>query len=118
MRDYKLKFKLRRQRLRSKILLCSDRLRLSVFRSNKHIYAQIIDDDQNVTLAAASTVEKNIKKLNKSNCNISTAELIGELIGERAAALGIKDVVFDKGGYKYHGLVKSLSDSARRFLNF
>lgn len=118
MRDYKLKFKLRRQRLRSKILLRSNRLRLSVFRSNKHIYAQIIDDTDSITLASASTLEKNIKKLNKSNCNILNAELIGKLIGERASVIGVKDVVFDKGGYKYHGLVKSLADSARKFLNF
>jgi large subunit ribosomal protein L18 len=118
MRDYKLKFKLRKQRARSKMLLCSDRIRLSVFRSNRHIYAQIIDDIRNMTLAHASTLEKALKKPNKSNCNTLHAELVGELIGQRALLLGVKDVVFDKGGYKYHGLVKSLADSARKFLNF
>lgn len=118
MRDYKIKFAIRKKRLRSKIAACSDRLRLSVFRSNKHIYAQIIDDAESKTLVSASTVEKDLRKQNKSNCNTQSAIEIGNLIGERASRAGLKEVVFDKGGYKYHGLVKSLADSARKFLNF
>jgi len=118
MRDYKTKFDIRKKRLRSKISKCSDRLRLSVFRSNQHIYAQIIDDMENRTLVSASTLEKDIKKPNKSNRNIESAAAIGALIGERASKAGVKEVVFDKGGYKYHGVVKSLADSARKFLSF
>jgi large subunit ribosomal protein L18 len=118
MRDYKSRFDIRKKRLRAKILKYSDRFRLSVFRSNQHIYAQIIDDVNSNTLVSASTVEKNIKKHNKSNCNINSAMAIGSLIGERASELGIKEVVFDKSGYKYHGLIKTLADSARKFLNF
>jgi len=118
MRDYKLKFDIRKKRLRSKIAACSDRLRLSVFRSNKHIYAQIINDMEGKTLVSASTLEKELKKDKKSNCNVDCAMAVGSLIGQRAVAAGLKEVVFDKSGYKYHGLVKSLADSARKFLNF
>lgn len=118
MRDYKLKFTIRKKRLRSRIALCSNRLRLSVFRSNRHIYAQIIDDSKGRTLVSASTLETQLKNLNKSHCNLSHSIIIGKLIGKRAADLGLKDVVFDRGGYRYHGLVKSLADSAREFLNF
>jgi len=118
MQDYKSKFIIRKKRLRYKIALYSSRLRLSVFRSNRHIYAQIIDDKQGHTLVSASTNEAELKKLNKSHCNLETSIIVGRLIGQRALDLGLKDVVFDKGGYKYHGLVKSLADSAREFLNF
>jgi large subunit ribosomal protein L18 len=118
MRDYKLKFDIRKKRLRSKLAQYSGRLRLSVFRSNKHIYAQVIDDSESKTLVSASTVEKEVRKQNKSNCNNDAAVIVGSLIGKRAAEAGLKEVVFDKGGYKYHGLVKSLADSARKFLNF
>jgi large subunit ribosomal protein L18 len=118
MHDHKSRFNRRRERLRIKIAQYSDRARLSVFKSNQHIYAQIIDDSNNRTLVSASTLEKDIKNQKKSNCNIRNAEIIGNLIGERACAQGIKEVVFDKGGYKYHGLIKSLADSARKFLNF
>ena len=118
MRDYKLKFSIRKKRLRSKIALCSNRLRLSVFRSNRHIYAQIIDDAQGKTLVSASTLEVQLKQNNKSHCNLGYSIIVGKLIGQRACNLGLKDVVFDKSGYKYHGLVKSLADSAREFLNF
>jgi large subunit ribosomal protein L18 len=118
MQDYKLKFIVRKKRHRYKISLYSSRIRLSVFRSNRHIYAQIIDDAHGKTLVSASTAEFEIKKLNKSNCNIANSMVIGKLIGQRALDLGLKDVVFDRGGYKYHGVVKSLADSAREFLNF
>jgi large subunit ribosomal protein L18 len=118
MRDYKTKFSIRKKRLRSKIASCSDRLRLSVFRSNQHIYAQIIDDSDSKTIVSASTLEKDLRKQSKSNCNTESAIAVGNLIGERAAQVGLTEVVFDKSGYKYHGLVKSLADAARKFLSF
>jgi large subunit ribosomal protein L18 len=118
MRDCKLKFITRKKRHRYKIALYSCRVRLSIIRSNRHIYAQIIDDTDGTTLISASTVEFEIKKPNRSNCNVVNSIVIGRLIGQRALDLGLRDVVFDKGGYKYHGVVKSLADSAREFLNF
>ncbi len=118
MRDEKLKFEIRKRRLRTKLAACSNRPRLSVFRSNQHLYAQIIDDEQGVTLASASTLEKDIRQHNKSNCNSDKASQIGKLIGERAASAGIKSVVFDKGGYKYHGRLKLIADAARNHINF
>ena len=91
----------------------SSRPRLSVFRSSKHIYAQIIDDVQGVTLASASTVDKDLKtKLSKSADKTAATE-VGKLIAERAVAAGVKEVVFDRGGYIYHGRVKALADAAR-----
>jgi large subunit ribosomal protein L18 len=87
------------------------RPRLSVFRSGKHIYAQIIDDAQGVTVAAASSVEKTLRK--KTGADKSAAGEVGKLVAERAVKAGIKDVVFDRGGYKYHGRVKALAEAAR-----
>lgn len=118
MRNSKLKFAVRKARVRTKIAKVSNRLRLSVFKSGKHLYAQLIDDTQSVTLAAASTLEKEIRQLKKSNCNISAAIKVGELIGERAAKKGVQEVVFDKSGYKYHGVVKALADAARNKVKF
>ncbi len=90
-----------------------DRPRLSVFRSSKHIYAQVIDDDQGRTLAAASSIDKALKgKLGKGTDKAAAAE-VGKLIAERAKAAGVKDVVFDRGGYLYHGRVKALAEAAR-----
>ncbi len=90
-----------------------DRPRLSVFRSSKHIYAQVIDDDQGLTLAAASSIDKALKgKLAKGTDKAAAAE-VGKLIAERAAAAGVKEVVFDRGGYLYHGRVKALAEAAR-----
>jgi len=89
------------------------RLRLSVFRSGLHIYAQIIDDAQGNTLAAASTIDKTLKGSLKSTANIEAAKAVGKLIAQRAAEKGIKEVAFDRGGYKYHGRVKALADAAR-----
>ena len=90
-----------------------DRPRLSVFRSSKHIYAQVIDDDQGRTLAAASSIDKTLKgKLGKGTDKAAAAE-VGKLIAERAAAAGVKEVVFDRGGYLYHGRVKALAEAAR-----
>jgi len=89
------------------------RPRLSVFRSGLHIYVQIIDDAAGATLASASTIEKDVKSGLKTTANIEAAKKVGKLIAERAVAKGIKEVAFDRGGYKYHGRVKALADAAR-----
>jgi large subunit ribosomal protein L18 len=95
------------------------RTRLSVHRSGLHIYAQLINDEKGVTLASASTLEKDVRAVGKSGANIEAAKTVGKLIAERALAKGIKDVVFDRGGYIYHGRVKALADAAREGgLNF
>jgi len=86
---------------------------LSVYRSNCHIYAQIIDDEKSVTLAAASTVDKDIKKDLKSGSNKNAAMAVGQLIAKRAVKAGVKDVYFDRSGYLYHGRIKALADAAR-----
>ena len=89
------------------------RARLSVFRSSKHIYAQVIDDEKGVTLAAASSIEKEMRGGMKTGANVNAAKAVGKLIAERAAQKGVKDVVFDRGGYLYHGRIKALADAAR-----
>lgn len=89
------------------------RPRLSVFRSSKQIYAQIIDDEKGQTLVAASSIEKANRESLKTGANIDAAKLVGKLIAERAAAKGVKEVVFDRGAYMYHGRVKALADGAR-----
>jgi large subunit ribosomal protein L18 len=89
------------------------RPRLSVFRSSKQIYAQIIDDEKGETLAAASSIEKSNRDSLKTGANIEAAKVVGKLIAERAAAKGVKEVVFDRGSYMYHGRVKALADGAR-----
>jgi large subunit ribosomal protein L18 len=95
------------------------RTRLSVFRSSKHIYAQLIDDDKGETLVAASSLEKAMREGAKNGANIDAAKAVGKLIAERAKEKGIKDVVFDRGGYLYHGRIKALADAAREGgLNF
>jgi large subunit ribosomal protein L18 len=95
------------------------RARLSVFRSSKHIYAQVIDDAKGTTVAAASSLEKDMRGSLKTGANIAAAQAVGKLVAERAAAKGIKDVVFDRGGYLYHGRVKALAEAAREGgLNF
>jgi large subunit ribosomal protein L18 len=91
----------------------SSRRRLSVFRSSKHIYAQVIDDVKGETLAAASSLEKDMRGSLKTGANIEAAKMVGKLVAERAAAKGIKEVVFDRGGYLYHGRVKALAEAAR-----
>src|SRR5262249_54623602 len=90
-----------------------DRARLSVFRSSKHIYAQVIDDVKGETLASASSLEKEMRGSLKTGANIEAAKAVGKLGAQRASAKGIKDVVFDRGGYLYHGRVKALADAAR-----
>ena len=89
------------------------RARLSVFRSSKHIYAQVIDDAKGETLASASSLEKDMRGNLKTGANIEAAKAVGKLIAERAVAKGVKEVAFDRGGYKYHGRVKALADAAR-----
>lgn len=105
-------FKRRRQRVRSKLgKRRNDRARLSIHRSNKHIYAQVIDDEKRVTLAAASSQDEALRK--SSGANIDSAVAVGKLIAERSAAAGVKQVVFDRGGYIYHGRVRALAEAAR-----
>jgi large subunit ribosomal protein L18 len=87
------------------------RLRLSVFRSSQHIYAQVIDDAKGITIAAASSLEKDQR--GTSGANVAAAQAVGKLIAERASAAGITEVVFDRGSYLYHGRVKALADAAR-----
>jgi large subunit ribosomal protein L18 len=95
------------------------RARLSVFRSSKHIYAQVIDDVKGETLASASSLEKDMRGNLKTGANVEAAKAVGKRLAERAAAKGVKDVVFDRGGYLYHGRVKALADAAREGgLNF
>jgi len=90
----------------------SDRPRVSVFRSNKYIYAQIIDDKTGVTLASASSLEKDMRG-KAGTGNIDAATTVGKMLAERAVKVGIKEVVFDRGGYRFHGRVKALADGAR-----
>jgi large subunit ribosomal protein L18 len=97
------------ERIRNRVKGSSDRPRLAVFRSVKHIYAQVIDDSLGQTVAAAASNEKN----GKNGGNLAGAKAIGKLVAERAQDKGIKSVVFDRGGYQYHGRVKALADAAR-----
>ncbi|AYV68874.1 50S ribosomal protein L18 [Niallia circulans] len=103
--------KKRHARVRSKLSGTEARPRLNVFRSNKHIYAQLIDDVNGVTIASASSLDKELNL--ESTGNLEAAVKIGELVAKRAVEKGIKSVVFDRGGYLYHGRVKALADAAR-----
>ena len=104
----------RRQRVRHQLRVkSSGRPRLSVFRSSQHIYAQVIDDVRGVTLVAASTAEKEVKGGLKTGANVDAAKAVGKLVAERAIAAGVKEVVFDRGSYLFHGRVKALADAAR-----
>jgi large subunit ribosomal protein L18 len=87
------------------------RKRLSVHRSGKHIYAQVIDDVKGLTLASASSLEKDMRA--KTGANVEAAKAVGTLVAQRAVEKGVKDVVFDRGGYRYHGRIKALGDAAR-----
>ena len=89
------------------------RVRLSVFRSSKHIYAQVIDDQAGRTVAQASTVDKTLGPDLKKGCDTVAAEAVGKLVAERAKEAGVETVVFDRGGYRYHGRVKAVADAAR-----
>ncbi len=104
----------RKRRVRNAISKnAGSRPRLSVFRSGKHIYAQVIDDAQGVTVAAASTLEKDMRSSLKNGCTTSSATEVGKLLAERAKKAGVAEVVFDRGGYRFHGRVKALADAAR-----
>ncbi|OLS34975.1 50S ribosomal protein L18 [Bacillus sp. MRMR6] len=103
--------KKRHARVRAKLSGTSARPRLNVFRSNQHIYAQVIDDLNGVTLASASTLDKELS-LESSN-NVEAAKKVGELVAKRAVEKGISSVVFDRGGYLYHGRIQALADAAR-----
>ncbi len=107
-------FSRRRVRNRAKLKRAgSERIRLSVFRSSKHIYAQLIDDREGRTLASASTLEKDMRSSMKSGADIEAAKAVGQKIAERATQVGIEEVYFDRGGYIYHGRVRALAESAR-----
>ena len=107
-------FARRKQRVRSAIRRkAAARVRLNVFRSGRHIYAQLIDDSKGQTLAAASSLDKELKGKVKSSSTIEAAKSVGLLIAERAKKANIKEVVFDRGGYLFHGRVKALADAAR-----
>ena len=104
----------RRSRVRRSLRASAHgRPRLSVFRSSKQIYAQIIDDAKGVTLASASTLEKDNRAALKTGADVAAAKTIGELIARRAVEAGVTDVVFDRGSYRYHGRVKALAEGAR-----
>lgn len=105
--------RIRHKRLRKKIKGTAERPRLCVFKSLNHIYAQIIDDDAGHTLVSASTLSPELKGKYKHGGNIEAAKLVGQLIARKALEKGIKKVVFDRGGHKYHGAVKALADAAR-----
>ncbi|MGA3177705.1 MAG: 50S ribosomal protein L18 [Candidatus Acidiferrum sp.] len=100
-------------RVRTKVSGTAERPRLSVYRSVGHIYAQVIDDRSSHTLVSASSIDKEVKKGLKGGGNIASAKAVGKIIAERAKAAGVVKVVFDRGGYKYHGRVKALADAAR-----
>jgi large subunit ribosomal protein L18 len=107
-------FDRRAQRVRRSLASNSGgRPRLSVFRSSKHIYAQLIDDAKGETLAAASSLEKELKSTLKTGADKAAATAVGKLLAERAKKAGIDKVVFDRGGYRYHGRIKALADGAR-----
>ena len=99
------------QRIRRKVKGSTDRPRLAIYRSLNHIYAQVIDDKQGQTLVSASTTEKDLR--GNSGGNLDAARRVGQAIAERAIAKGIEQVVFDRGGYLYHGRIKALTDAAR-----
>ena len=105
-------FRKRRLRIRNKLRKINrDKIRLSVHRSSKNIYVQLIDDGKGVTLASASTLEKDLKLLGKNN--LASAQKIGSVIAERAKMAGVTEVYFDRGGFLFHGKVKALAEAAR-----
>ncbi|MCX7832094.1 MAG: 50S ribosomal protein L18 [Actinobacteria bacterium] len=103
----------RHKRVRKKVFGTSERPRLCVFKSNKYIYAQIIDDEKSITICSASSLEKELREKLSSTKDKVAAREVGALVAKRAIDKGIKKVVFDRGGYKYHGRVKELADAAR-----
>jgi large subunit ribosomal protein L18 len=109
----------RKARVRRNLRSVSSRPRLSVFRSSKHIYAQVIDDTHGLTVASASSIDKELQGKLPKGTDVDAAMAVGKLVASRAIAAGVTDVVFDRGGYVYHGRVKALADAAREGgLNF
>ena len=104
-RKSRVRYKIRRMKV--------DRLRLSVFRSGRHIYAQVINDAEGKTIAAASSLDGDVRKSVEKGSNRDAAAAVGKLIAERAKGAGVREVIFDRGGYKYHGRVKALAEAAR-----
>lgn len=111
----KVKARMRRKmRIRKRLTGTPERPRLVVFRSARHIYAQVVDDTKGVTLSAASSLSPEIRdRVKECKGKAEVAKLVGQLVGKRAAEKGIRTVAFDRGGYKYHGRVKALADGAR-----
>jgi large subunit ribosomal protein L18 len=108
------RFERRRRRTRAALRKAGGaRPRLTVFRSSKHIYAQVIDDAAGHTLAAASTLDRDLRSGLKTGADSGAATKVGKLVAERAKAAGVEQVVFDRGGYRYHGRVRALADAAR-----
>ncbi len=107
-------FEKRKGRIRSALKKAANgKMRLSVFRSGKHIYAQVIDDAKGATVVSASTLDKEVRENIKKSSTVEAASFIGKIVAERAVKSGISEVVFDRGGYIYHGRVKALADAAR-----
>ena len=107
-------FQKRKERVRTALKNAANgKMRLSVFRSGKHIYAQIIDDAKGVTVVSASTLDKDVRGKIAKSSNIEAETFIGNLVAEKAVKSGVSEVVFDRGGYIYHGRVKALADAAR-----
>lgn len=104
---------LRHKRLRRNVMGTSERPRLAVYRSNQNLYTQVIDDSQGQTLAAANTLQADVKGDVEGKTPMDIAAAVGRIIAERSMAKGIKQVVFDRGGFKYHGRIKALADAAR-----
>ncbi|MDR1952649.1 MAG: 50S ribosomal protein L18 [Elusimicrobiota bacterium] len=113
MKKARERFNYRVKRVRAKIRGSQDKPRLSVYRGNKHIYAQIIDDDKGITLASSSTLSEELKGQLKVTDTVAAAKSVGDLIAKKAVEKGIKKVVFDRRGYAYIGKVKALADAAR-----
>lgn len=105
---------MRHRRVRKKVRGTGERPRLAVFRSLNHIYAQLIDDDRGITLAAVSSLEKHVREQRDGKSKTDVATVVGSLIARRGSESGVKAVVFDRGGYRYHGRVKSLAEAARK----
>lgn len=101
------------RRVRVKVSGTTERPRLAVYKSGKHIYAQVIDDVKGVTVASASTVDKELKEKLSSGSNVDAAKIVGTTVAQRAKSAGVENVVFDRGGFLYHGRISALADAAR-----
>ncbi|UCF68408.1 MAG: 50S ribosomal protein L18 [Acidobacteriota bacterium] len=102
-----------RRRIRARLSGSPDRPRLAIHRTSKHIYAQAVDDESGQTLVTASSLETDFRARDASGGNVSAAKIVGQMIAERLRSRGVEGVVFDRGGFRYHGRVKALADSAR-----